>query len=106
MFWILHTSISAKGLPGRSEFSPSTLWGYWEYCEHPALQLKAAQLEPGPATYKLPDEWRRAAEQALGQPAPTSLREDPGPTWDTWQREEGDRVGLVNVARAEALLGE
>jgi hypothetical protein len=34
-----------------------------------------------------------------------TLREDPGPTWDADQRAEGDRVGLENVARAEALLG-
>jgi hypothetical protein len=34
-----------------------------------------------------------------------SLREDAGPEWDADQRAEGDRVGLENVARAEALLG-
>jgi hypothetical protein len=52
----------------------------------------------------LPDEWRQAAEQVLGDPAPMTLREDPEPGWDAQQRAEGDRVGLENVARAEALL--
>jgi acetoin utilization protein AcuC len=79
-------------------YNPTSLGRIW------ALQLTALMgVHIGD---ELPDEWRRAAEQALGQPAPTTLREDPGPTSDTWQREEGDRVGLVNVARAEALLGE
>jgi acetoin utilization protein AcuC len=78
-------------------YNPISLGRIW------ALQLTALMgVHIGD---ELPDEWRRAAEQALGQPAPTTLREDPGPTWDTWQREEGDRVGLLNVARAEALLG-
>ena len=40
-----------------------------------------------------------------GQEPPGSLREDAGPEWDADQRAEGDRVGLENVARAEALLG-
>ncbi len=40
-----------------------------------------------------------------GQEPPGSLREDAGPEWDADQRAEGNRVGLENVARAEALLG-
>ena len=40
-----------------------------------------------------------------GEAHPMSLREDTDPEWDAAQRAEGDRVGLENVARAEALIG-
>ena len=78
-------------------YNPTSLGRIW------ALQLTALMgVEIGDA---LPDEWRQTAERALGEKAPMTLREDPGPTWDADQRAEGDRVGLENVARAEALLG-
>ena len=57
---------------------------------------------PGDA---LPPAWQDAVRTTLGQEPPGSLRDDPGPEWDAGQRAEGDRVGLENVARAEALLG-
>ena len=78
-------------------YNPTSLGRIW------ALQLTALMgVEIGDA---LPDEWRQTVELALGETAPMTLREDPGPTWDAGQRAEGDRVGLENVARAEALLG-
>jgi hypothetical protein len=77
-------------------YNPATLGRIW------MLQLGAMM---GVAIGDdLPDEWRQAAEQVLGDPAPMTLREDPEPGWDAQQRAEGDRVGLENVARAEALL--
>jgi acetoin utilization protein AcuC len=91
-------------------YNPATLGRLW------ALQLAAmmgagGQTPPGdrPRGGSVPDElpgtWCDAVRQALGEEPPGSLREDPGPTWDAAQRAEGDRVGLENVARAEALLG-
>ena len=77
-------------------YNPATLGRIW------MLQLGAMM---GVAIGDdLPDEWRQAAEQVLGDPAPMTLREDPEPGWDAQQGAEGDRVGLENVARAEALL--
>jgi acetoin utilization protein AcuC len=77
-------------------YNPATLGRIW------VLQL-GAMMGTAPAD-ALPEEWQRTVRQALGQEPPGSLREDPGPVWDADQRAEGDRVGLENVARAEALL--
>jgi len=77
-------------------YNPTSLGRIW------ALQLTA--LMGVTIGDDLPDEWRRTAEMALGGEAPHSLREDPGPECCTDQRADGDRMGLENVARAEALL--
>jgi acetoin utilization protein AcuC len=77
-------------------YNPTSLGRIW------ALQLGAmmgVEIDDD-----LPGEWRQAAEKVLGGTAPMTLREDPGPGWDAQQRAEGDRVGLQNVTRAEALL--
>ena len=77
-------------------YNPATLGRLW------ALQL-GAMVGPPPADV-LPASWQDAVRATLGQEPPGSLREDPGPGWDAQQRAEGDRVGLQNVTRAEALL--
>ncbi|MFM9019271.1 MAG: hypothetical protein ACKORG_07495, partial [Actinomycetota bacterium] len=77
-------------------YNPATLGRLW------ALQL-GAMAGQAPAD-ELPDAWCDAVRQTLGQEPPGSLRDDPGPEWDADQRAEGDRMGLENVARAEALL--
>ena len=78
-------------------YNPATLGRIW------ALQLGA--MMGTPPDDDLPEAWRDAVRSTLGEDAPQSLRDDPGPEWDAHQRAEGDRVGLENVARAEALLG-
>ena len=77
-------------------YNPATLGRLW------ALQLGAMMGEVVPD--ELPGAWCDAVRAALGQEPPGGLREDPGPEWDAAQRAEGDRVGLENVGRAEALL--
>lgn len=83
-------------------YNPATLGRFW------ALQLEAMGTDPPPGSVpgggSVPPSWRDAVRSALGQESPATLREDPGPEWDAAQRAEGDRVGLENVARAEALL--
>jgi acetoin utilization protein AcuC len=80
-------------------YNPATLGRLW------ALQL-GATLGPGHVTEDvLPEGWQQAVRTTLGQEPPTALRDDPGPEWDGAERAEADRVGLGNVARAEALLG-
>ncbi len=78
-------------------YNPATLGRLW------ALQLGA--MAGGSVPDDLPAAWCDAVRTALGQEPPGALREDEGPEWDAWERAEGDRVGLENVARAEALLG-
>ncbi len=76
-------------------YNPTSLGRIW------ALQLTA--LMGVTIGDDLPEEWRYTAEMTFGGEAPHSLREDPGPEHDADQRADGDRIGLENVARAEAL---
>ena len=85
-------------------YNPATLGRLW------ALQL-GALMGPGAGEGgtvmpgdELPDAWREAVRVTLGEEPPAGLRDDPGPDSDAAQRSEADRVGLENVARAEALL--
>ncbi|MBM3665817.1 MAG: hypothetical protein FJW92_08500, partial [Actinobacteria bacterium] len=79
-------------------YNPGTLGRLW------ALQLRAMAGQ-APAD-GLPPAWQDAVRTTLGQDPPSSLPEDPGPEWDADQRAGGDRVGLANVAKAEALLAQ
>jgi acetoin utilization protein AcuC len=88
-------------------YNPATLGRIW------MLQVEAMRGQSlagdspraGTVPDELPGAWCDAVRSALGQEPPGSLREDPPPEWDAEERAEGDRVGLENVARAEALLG-
>ena len=69
-----------------------------------AMRGVGGQTTPVSDTDELPGAWCDAVRSALGQEPPGSVREDPPREWDAAERAEGDRVGLENVARAEALL--
>lgn len=77
-------------------YNPANLGRFW------ALQLGA--LTGDPLEDALPDAWRAAAREALGDEPPSRLREDAPPEADVRLRDEADRAGAEVVAKAAQLL--